>query len=50
MANAREILDRMKSIQDTMKITNAMTAVIMLHANTFIILPPLVTAPLLLVG
>ena len=24
MANAREILDRMKSIQDTMKITNAM--------------------------
>ena len=23
MANAREILDRMKSIQDTMKITNA---------------------------
>ena len=26
MANAREILDRMKSIQDTMKITNAMYA------------------------
>ena len=24
MANAREIRDRMKSIQDTMKITNAM--------------------------
>ena len=31
MANAREILDRMKSIQDTMKITNAMYMLSLIH-------------------
>ena len=33
MANAREILSRMKSVQDTRKITNAMYLICLLYTS-----------------